>query len=257
MLSFPFPSNVFVYFPESAEISSLSGRLSEPSLFPWHLSLNNQHWRRDSSCIPGRSSGGVLTADCSSHTHPEQRWAWRGRICCQNIESKVWSVLAMKVWAFARPRDSFLDTGSPFLVSLRWAAGVGVGVGVGGQAAVWAITAVITVFPVTLQANAMWKRLIHGSQVLNTATPPAAAVIPTPPPPGSLTPSIFHLCSHHRHSCLEGRRKGAEGREGAVITWGSKTGCGQQRDISSFLFLPNQRPSSSHTSKAAKCFSPT
>lgn len=134
----------------------------------------------------------------------------------------------MKVWVFAMSRVSLLDTGSPILISPRWAAGVGVG----GQTAVWAITAVITVFLVTPQANAMWKRLIHGSQVLNTATPPAAAVIPTPPP-GSLTPSNFHLCSHHRHSCLEGRRKGAEGREGAVITWGSKTGCGQQRDISS------------------------
>lgn len=84
----------------------------------------------------------------------------------------------MKVWAFAMSRVSFLDTGTPILVSLRWAAGVGVG----GQTAVWAITAVITVFLVTLQANAMWKRLIHGSQVLNTTTPPAAAVIPTPPP---------------------------------------------------------------------------
>lgn len=96
----------------------------------------------------------------------------------------------MKVWAFATSRVSILDTGSPILVSPRWAPAVGVG----GQPAVWAITAVITVFLVTLQANAMWKRLIHGSQVLNTATPPATAVIPTPPPrfsdPQQL-PSLF------------------------------------------------------------------
>lgn len=85
----------------------------------------------------------------------------------------------MKVWVFAMSRVSFLDTGTPILISPRWAAGVGVGVG--GQTAVRAITAIITVFSVTLQANAMWKRLIHGSQVLNTATPPAAVVIPTPP----------------------------------------------------------------------------
>ena len=58
----------------------------------------------------------------------------------------------------------------------------------------WAITAVITAFFLTLQANAMWKRLIHGSQVLNTATPPAKAVIPPPLPvvcdPQQL-PSLF------------------------------------------------------------------
>lgn len=32
------------------------GKLSEPSLFPWHLSLSNQRWRPDSSCSPGKSS---------------------------------------------------------------------------------------------------------------------------------------------------------------------------------------------------------
>lgn len=53
-------------------------------------------------------------------------------------------------------------------------------------------------------------------------------------PPRSVTPSNFLLCSHHRHSCL-GRKGGGRKREGegAVITWGSKTGCGQQRESSS------------------------
>lgn len=53
-------------------------------------------------------------------------------------------------------------------------------------------------------------------------------------PPRSVTPSNFLLCSHHRRSCLGRKEEGAKGKgEGAVITWGSKTGCGQQRESSS------------------------
>lgn len=69
----------------------------------------------------------------------------------------------------------FLDTSFPTLPSL---SGELLGWGWVVKTTVWAITAFITAFLVTLQANAMWKRLIHGSQVLNTATPPAVAVIP-------------------------------------------------------------------------------
>lgn len=76
-------------------------------------------------------------------------------------------------------------------------------------------------------------------------------------PPRCLTPSNFFLCSHHRHSCLEGRREGAEGREGAVITWGSKTGCGQQRDISSNPLHSNPESGLSQRSKAPECLNHT
>lgn len=67
------------HFHQSAEISSLSGRLSEPSLFPWHLSLGNQHWRHDSSCILGRSSGGVVTAAVRVR-HSRDGGLWP--VCC-------------------------------------------------------------------------------------------------------------------------------------------------------------------------------
>lgn len=82
-----------------------------------------------------------------------------------------------------------LPLASPLIFSLRWA--VCALDGGGWSKPVWAITAIITASLVTLQANAMWKRLIHGSQVLNTATPPAEAVIPPAVSDPQQLPSLF------------------------------------------------------------------
>lgn len=159
----------------------------------------------------------------------------------------------MKVWVFAMSRVSLLDTGSPILVSPRWAAGVGVG----GQTAVWAITAVITVFLVTPQANAMWKRLIHGSQVLNTATPPAAAVIPTPPPQVLWPPATsISVPTTGTPVWREGGRVQKEGRE-LWLPGGQRQDVGNKEIFLRTLFIPNQSPSSSHRAKAPKCFNQT
>lgn len=67
----------------------------------------------------------------------------------------------------------------------------------------WGGMALMVKFTVTLQANAMWTWLIHGSQVLNTATLPTEAVIHPPSCPWSMTPSNFLGRSHHRDPCLE------------------------------------------------------
>lgn len=77
------------------------------------------------------------------------------------------------------------------------------------RSTVWAITAFITAFLVTLQANAMWKRLIHGSQVLNTATPPAVAVIPPAVRDPQQLPSLFPP-----QALLSGAKGGGRKREG-------------------------------------------
>lgn len=77
------------------------------------------------------------------------------------------------------------------------------------RSTVWAITAFITAFLVTLQANAMWKRLGHGSQVLNTATPPAVAVIPPAVRDPQQLPSLFPP-----QALLSGAKRGGRKREG-------------------------------------------
>lgn len=82
---------------------------------------------------------------------------------------------------------------------------------------VWAITAIITAFLVTLQANAMWKRLIHGSQVLNAATPPAVPVIPPAVCDPQLLPSPFPP-----QTPLSGGKGGGCRREGGCDYLGVK-----------------------------------
>lgn len=98
---------------------------------------------------------------------------------------------------------------------------------------VWAITAIIAKFPVTLQANAMWKRLIHGSQVLNTL--PVEAV--PPPPQWSVTPSNFLLCSHQRHPCLGGWG-GCRWEGGLWLSGGQTQDVGNKGRVLQTHFIP-------------------
>lgn len=106
---------------------------------------------------------------------------------------------------------NFLDTSCPHLPPLISPSGkmcMCVLGGGGWSKPVWAITAIITASLVTLQTNAMWKRLIHGSQVLNTATPPAEAVIPPAVPDPQQLPSLFPP----QAPLSGGKEEGAEGK---------------------------------------------
>lgn len=101
---------------------------------------------------------------------------------------------------------------------------------------VWAITAVITAFLVTLQANAMWKRLIHGSQVLNTTTPLAVAVIPPVVCDPQQLPSPFPP-----QAPLSGGRGRRHRRKGGGELWlpgGQRQDVGNKERVLQTHFIP-------------------
>ncbi len=202
--------------------SALWRKLSEPSLFPWHLSLSNQRWRPESSCSAGKSSEWWLQQSERGRRNTEKV----SNPCSRNTKRTMISKLTLRpCFPMKVQAVHFLDTSCPTCSLFRSSSLSGELLGRGWvvKPTAWVITAVITAFLVTLQANAMWKRLIHGSQVLNTATPPAVAVIP---PCGLWPPATsFSVPTTGTPVCGE-RRRVQKGGGVAVITWGSNTGCG-------------------------------
>lgn len=72
--------------------SPLWRELSGPSLFPWHLSLNNQRWRPESSCSPGKSSGWWLQQSEAG----KRRTGRVSDACYQNTERIMLSKLTLR-----------------------------------------------------------------------------------------------------------------------------------------------------------------